>query len=407
MSNKPAASTSTRRPEPFVAIVGATIGLAILGDSLMYGILPLEGGNLGFSSIQIGVLLSANRIVRLISNTWASGIFERFGARRPFAVATVLALTTTLLYGAGFGFAVFLFARAGWGVAWSGLRQGAYQAIWSGEDRIKGRLTGVLWGIVRLGSAVSVVVGGFVRDHAGYQAAVATIALITALALPVALFMRWPEKATGASVDARSVRSRSLHGWRMALTTPAGRWISIVALSFHVFEAVLISTASIFLMNRLGSDQPLARLGIGVGTVTGLILAIRWTSDLVFGPLIGALSDRLGQSRTMLLLVGVLMVGLMGAIATSGLLAVLFLSIAFVAAAGLQVTISAASTGIATRSERPHLLIGAFTTAMDAGQALGPLIAFSIGSTLDIGVLYVVGLGVVALAVLRYWWVAR
>ena len=80
----------------------------------------------------VGVLLSANRLVRLISNTWASGLFERWGPKRPFAAATILALLTTAIYRWAAALLFFLPARMGWGIAWSALRQGGYQAIWTG-----------------------------------------------------------------------------------------------------------------------------------------------------------------------------------------------------------------------------------------------------------------------------------
>ena len=113
--------------------------------------------------------------------------------------ATVLALVTTATYGMGWGFLAFLAARIGWGVAWSALRQGGYQAVWAGGDTVRGRLMGVLWGTVRLGSASSVLVGGYLYDRFGYRITLGIVACITALAFPVALAIRWPPAAAAAS----------------------------------------------------------------------------------------------------------------------------------------------------------------------------------------------------------------
>ena len=55
-----------------VTVVGSCVGLAIMGDSLMYSILPLAAPGLGIPLPLVGVLLSANRLVRLLSNAWAS-----------------------------------------------------------------------------------------------------------------------------------------------------------------------------------------------------------------------------------------------------------------------------------------------------------------------------------------------
>ncbi len=136
------------KPQRLVTVVGTAIGMCILGDSFLYGVLPLEAKALGISLPLVGVLLSANRLVRLASNTWASTIFERLGPRRPFVAAVVLSLITTATYGLGWGFVVFLLARLGWGIAWSGLRQGGFQAVWTGGESRKGQLMGLLYGLI-------------------------------------------------------------------------------------------------------------------------------------------------------------------------------------------------------------------------------------------------------------------
>lgn len=109
-----------------VVSAGIVVGLCILGDSFLYSILPLEAAKLGIALPLVGVLLSANRLVRLISNTAVSGVFERLGPKRPFALSALLGVLTTAMYAVGYGFWMFLPARLGWGVAWSGLRQGGY-----------------------------------------------------------------------------------------------------------------------------------------------------------------------------------------------------------------------------------------------------------------------------------------
>ncbi len=382
---------------------GATIGLAILGDSFLYGVLPLEAEHLGISLPLVGILLSANRLVRLASNTWAGAVFERFGPRRPFAVATVLALITTLTYGIGWGFLVFLLARIGWGIAWSGLRQGAYQAVWTGDETAKGRLTGVLWGLVRLGSALSVLVGGYLRDRFGYPVSLSALACATALAFPIALSVRWPDVPPRTAV----AHQRPLEGWWTALRMLRSHWLLGVGFLHNVFEGVLVSTASLFLADQLGANEPLLETGVGVATIAGVLLAVRWMSGLVVGPVVGALSDRLGQPRTAVFLTFVLLAGIAGAVGLSRPLPVFFLSLVFLAGGGLYVTLGTAATHAAVHTERPHLFVGFYTTATDAGSAIGPLLAYSLGSAIGLTPVYVAAGSVLTLAVLRYWWSER
>ena len=399
-----------KRPsaERLVTIAAATIGLCIVGDSFLYGLLPLEAKNLGIALPLVGVLLSANRLVRLISNTWASAIFERLGPRTPFILAAVLSLITTALYGVGWGFVVFLLARLGWGIAWSALRQGGYQAVWTGSESARGRLTGLLWGLVRLGSAFSVLAGGYLRDRFGFRVAILFITGVTALAIPVALSIRWPHDA---DVMLRRLPSNgkgsTLTGWRAALATALGRQLLAAGFMDRVFEGIVISTTSLFLASRFGTNELFAGLGIRVGTIAGLLLALRWLSDLVFGPAIGALSDQVGRLRMLALIACVMLMAVVGVVNLAGVPLVLCLAMMFIGSVGLNTTLNTAANSAALQFERPHIFVGVYTTSADAGSALGPLLAYSLGVVLNLNVLYILTASVVLAVILIYVRLAR
>ena len=386
------------RPERMVLIVGGTIGLAIVGDSFLYGTLPLEAKNLGLALPLVGILLSINRIIRLLSNTWASSVFEKLGPRRPFVFATILALFTTAAYGAGWGFIAFLLARMGWGIAWSALRQGGYQAVWTGGDKAKGRLMGMLWGVIRLGSAFSVLFGGYLRDRFGYRTGVAGIAALTALAVPVAWSIRWPAEPRQAPRAQGSIRE----GWREALKTPPGRRLLLAGFVHSAFEGALISTTSLFLVDRLGGNVLFPGLGARIGTLAGSLLALRWISDMLFGPAIGAISDRIGQARTLVVLAAVLLVAMLGVVGLSGIPLILCLCVLFISSAGLMITLAALASGIALRAERPHLYVGVYATAHDAGGAIGPLLAYFATGVIGLAGQYLLAAVVLILAILWY-----
>ncbi len=383
-------------------IVAVAISLSIMGDSLMYSLLPLEASSLGIALPLVGILLSANRLVRLFSNTWISAVFKQFGPRLPFWVATMLALLTTSLYGIGWGFWIFLLARIGWGVAWSGLRQGGYEAVGLADDALKGRLMGALWGVVRLGSAISVSVGGYLRDRFSYQSSVGVISIFTALAIPLAAFgVRWP--AASATGHKKKKPLSLLTGWRMSQNTPAQRWILIVGFLDAALEGILVSTVALFLTRQLDNSNRLALFGMGMGATTGLLLSVRFLADLLFGPLIGALADKLGKPATAFLLAAILLAGLIGAVKFSNVWTVVFLTLVFICRAGLFVTLSAAASSAAARAKLPHLFVGVYTTSADAGLAVGPLLAYSLSKAISLPVLYVAGGSLLLIAVWRFW----
>jgi predicted MFS family arabinose efflux permease len=396
---------NSQPPIRLTLIVAVAIGLSIMGDSLMYSLLPLEASSLGIALPLVGVLLSANRLVRLFSNTWISAVFKRFGPRLPFLIATILALLTTRLYGIGWGVWIFLLARIGWGIAWSSLRQGGYEAVGLADDALKGRLMGVLWGVVRLGSAFSVSVGGYLRDRFSYRSSVSVISIFTALAIPLVAFgVRWPS----TPVEGQEKKPPPLlTGWRMSQNTPAQRWILIVGFLDAALEGILVSTVALFLTRQLDDSNRLALFGMGMGTTTGLLLSVRFLADLLFGPLLGALADKLGKPTTAFLLAAILLAGLIGAVKSPDVGIVFFLALVFICRSGLFVTLSAAASSAAARAKLPHLFVGVYTTSADAGLAVGPLLAYSLSGAISLPSLYVAGGSLLLAAVWRFWQVER
>ncbi|MCB0082706.1 MAG: MFS transporter [Caldilineaceae bacterium] len=386
-------STTTRTPLRLVTSTSLVIALCILGDSLMYSILPLEAANLGIGLSLVGVLLSANRLIRLLSNGWASSIYERFGPRLPFIGAAVLGLISTILYGFGWGFAIFLGARMLWGVAWSGLRQGGYQAVWHGGQSTKGRLTGLLWGIVRLGSATAVLGGGVFYDHYGYRVTITVVATVTALALPVAFWLRWPASFAHQRTSAKATAQPKRSGipwqvWQELLSARVVRQL-LGAGSIQLYlSGVIVSTTSIYLAERLQVGENTLLFGVGIATITGLLQGVRWLSDITVGPAIGRLSDHFGQAHMALILSTIATVAVGGLATLTDGYALLCLFLYFLCDSGINVTLSAAASGVAMHASRPHHLISAYTTAGDLGSALGPLLAFSIGRYLGLPLTY-------------------
>ena len=69
--------------------------------------------------------------------------------------------------------------------------------------------------------------------------------------------------------------------------------------------------------------------------------------------------------------------------------------------------LSAAASGVALHSERPHLFIGVYTTATDLGSALGPLFALSVGQVIGFTTLYLIIGSLCLCAVARFRWLTH
>lgn len=392
----------TRRPESLVLLAGGVVALCITADSLLYGVLPLEAENLGISLPLVGVLLSANRIIRLVANTPVSMFFERWGVRWPFVGSAILGFIVALLYGSGWGFIVFLVARLGWGISWSGLRLGGFYAVWAGLEASRGRLMGLLGAIISLGAAGAVLIGGYIRDIYGFQAAIFATAALVALAIPLALVIPWPQRLREPTHRERP----PLGEWVRSLRMPR-RWSVLLAVFLQVaLKAIMVATASVFISSRVTENQ-VAALGIGFGTVTGMLIAVRWLSDLVVGPVLGEVSDRVGQGTLALALSALALVALLGAALSSGLMPLLYLVVVFLAGAGVTVALGAAATTTAAASSRPQLFLGAYATANDAGLAVGPILGLALAVTADLALLYVLVGAASLVAVAIFWWVGQ
>src|SRR4051794_4921507 len=111
-----------KRPVIILALITA---VCLIGDSMLYVVLPIYWREIGLSSIwQVGVLLSVNRFVRLPLNPLIGWLYKRISTRTGIATAVILAGFTTISYGFAEGFLAWIILRTIWGAAWTFLRLG-------------------------------------------------------------------------------------------------------------------------------------------------------------------------------------------------------------------------------------------------------------------------------------------
>ena len=63
-----------------VLILGNSTIFSLAGDLTLYATLPVNAGNLLLTLGQVGVILSANRFIRLLSNPITGYLVDRAGA---------------------------------------------------------------------------------------------------------------------------------------------------------------------------------------------------------------------------------------------------------------------------------------------------------------------------------------
>ena len=81
-----------------VVFIAAATAFSLLGDQVLYAVLPVYYADLGLTPIQVGILLSANRWIRLLTNELAHRLGRGPAQRAIFLGAFALGALTTAAY---------------------------------------------------------------------------------------------------------------------------------------------------------------------------------------------------------------------------------------------------------------------------------------------------------------------
>nr|WP_282594641.1 MFS transporter [Halomarina salina] len=168
--------------------------------------LPLLDDLLGISAVVLGVILSANRIARLLMNAPAGTVVDAVGARRPMIVGLFVQGLAPFGYVAGLyvpsgtfaalpvvgpvsnAAAVFLLARTMWGFGSAFVFLGAFATITHVTTAAnRGRWLGYMRGGQSLGFPTGLVVGGLMADLLGIAEAFLLAGVLAVVAGFVAL----------------------------------------------------------------------------------------------------------------------------------------------------------------------------------------------------------------------------
>ena len=84
---------------PIVTAVAAATVLSLLGDYLLYTVLPSRPEVAGIGVAALGIVLSVHRFVRLAANPVSGLLYDRLGRRRPFLLGMALGGMLTISWG--------------------------------------------------------------------------------------------------------------------------------------------------------------------------------------------------------------------------------------------------------------------------------------------------------------------
>lgn len=387
------AAAASRRSLALIIGVAAAISLALLGDQLLYVVLPGQPEVAGIGVTSLGVILGVNRFVRLGANGLSGALSDRLGRRWPFLLGMALALVATAGYLLSTGFGSLLAARLAWGVAFALISVGGLSItldLAAAEER--GRTVGTYLSLVQCGTLLGLVLSGLLVDHAGYRTTLAVYVPLTALGGAIAWWtLRGAAPVrTGSAGRAPARRGGGRLVLDRRLAAPA--YASLV--SYFAGSGILMATLGMALRQDGGGGVTDA----GTATMTGFLLASRRLAGMVMSPLAGHLSDRLGSRRPVALAgtVGLAAGFLVLAFGPRGL-ATVVAGVALTALGeGVLHPALAAWVGDATPEHRRGVMMGALATVNDLGAAAGPIAGYALAAWFDLRAAYGLCAGLVA-----------
>jgi MFS family permease len=260
------------------------LALALPGDIVLYLLLPLYPDVFGVTLPEVGVLLAANRLVRIVGYQWVASLYAMRGPRLTCLLAVVATILSTLGYTLLSGFWALLALRLMWGLAFAGLNI-ANQALASAVAVDMSRRAGRARAIVAAGPTLGLLGGALLAEFAGPRIVFLVLGLV---AVPALLFARWLPHAPEA----------------IAARAPAVSWPSPLNVWAFCAGFTLDGIFIVGLAITVAAHQP-----HGAIVAAGAAMALRYALEIVLSPVSGRVAQRAGPRR---LLVGCAMTAAFG-----------------------------------------------------------------------------------------------
>ena len=389
---------------PLRAVLPVSIGTAfsLAGDSLLYTVLPTHAAEAGVALASVGILLSANRWIRLPLNPIAGAWIGRSRRRLFFVPALLIGALSTAVYSLNIGFVPFLVARLFWGLAWVGIWvTGNTIVLDASHSENRGHWVGIYQVSFFLGTAGGAVVGGLLTDLLGYRSAMAVNAVITTVGACVVLFFL-PETREWSQQPIVELDPQESTSELAPEPEPAKDKLPVVMQRGQILSAALLLAANriavagmlsvtlgLFIQQQLGEGVVINGRTVGIATLTGMGLGLTTLISAVSAPISGRVSDGLGRWRTAAIF---LVPGIGGFfwLQYGTPLAMIGSLVAVAIASGSNTSLPTAIIGDASPPHTRSRWLGAMYTAGDLASAIGPPFVFWLLPLANIEVVYII-----------------
>lgn len=246
------------------------LGLSLPGDTVLYLLLPMFASAFGVSLPEAGILLAANRLVRIAGYGAVARFYARNGERLTCTLAALAAAVCALGYATLTGFVALLVLRLLWGLAFAALNL-ATQALATAEPAGAARRAGQSRAFTALGPMLALPLGGLCAIWLG----------------PKVIFFLFAAVALSALLVARQLPSAT-----HAAPPPRKKWLRLPNSldSFSFIEGLVLDGLFIIGLSYLGRDL----LPGNPVVVAGLLLSVRYLAEIVLSSPSGHMAEKRG-----------------------------------------------------------------------------------------------------------------
>jgi MFS family permease len=358
----------------FVAGIAIITAICLLGNAMLYVVLPIYWRDFGLSSLwEAGILLSINRLLRLPLNPLVNWFYNRFDKKTGVIVAIILAFISTLSYGFLKGFIWLLIMRCVWGAAWTLLRIGGLLTVVElSSDKNRGELMGTynsLWGLGHLGGAL---LGGLLTELVGLKFVTITFGIIALLCIPLAYHII----PHGIS---RPIKKEIPTKLIDLLFEKKNRPLFLSGFLIHmIYFGIIAFTLSRIVEFHIPHNISVLGLLIGAASISGIIQALKSGWEPFVSPKVGKLTDTKGIRSPLLAmaLISTAFTLVLISIPSTIFLAILILLVMqFMSTIATTLCDTLAADKTAKENQNKTEIMTGYTIVTDLGVAIGPLLA--------------------------------
>ncbi|HEY3403877.1 MAG TPA: MFS transporter [Ohtaekwangia sp.] len=324
------------------------LAFASFGDAFLYPFLPVNSLEVGVPLASVGVLLSINRFIRIVSNSLIVHALAKYGLRTIMVIAVLLAITSTFGYGFATGVIAWIMFRIIWGLAFSAMRIGTIG--YALQNQQPGLALGLSRGLQEAGPMVALFLAPVLLKNFEPRM---IFYLLGCMSLP-ALYFAF--KLPLRNDRTKAVEKKSFLQWPSTLN-------AITLVSAVVIDGIVVVVLGVLFLHY--------RNPVDLVTATALAafyLGYRRLCLVVLSPAGGWMADRIGLERifnlTMVMVILGLIIILSGWIAAGAVILFTFYSIN-----------AAITPGSVSKSESHSLVaVAENATWRDIGAATGTLV---------------------------------